>query len=513
MAGEKYNQQIDVSGGTSPLTFSILSGNLPNGLTLSASGQLSGTLAANTQNDYTFTVKVTDGNGVNATATYSLKVKERSVTVPNQVVNVPSGSTPPDTRLDKTATGGPFSSGQLVSVQPPNAGTATLTMGDYAQVTPTAPVGWYLKFTPTTGYSGSVVITFSLTSGIGSSTGTVTYNLSYDPAKVATQIDGEVRDFVKSRQSLISSTIKVPGLLERRNAENAREPVTTRMSPSSSGMTMGFSTSLAQIEAYHNNLGQSAGQASSGLSSSPFNVWLNGAFLMHNRSDNDSKWGSFGMLSAGADYLITEKALVGLSFHLDRMTDPTDSDAKLTGNGWLLGPYTSLEIGKGVFWDTSLLYGGSANTIDTAFWDGKFDTRRFMADTAIKGQWYLDDATVLTPKLRTVYFSEKVKDYTVSNSAGDALTLDGFTSEQLRVSLGAEVARKFTLSNDTKLTPKIGLTGGFSGINGSGAFGAISTGVSLETANEWNIDFSLLFNLEGDGDKSGGASARVSRKF
>ncbi len=122
MAGEEYEQQINVSGGTSPLTFSVLpgTGTLPNGLVISQSGELSGTLAANTQNDYTFTVKVMDTNGADATATYTLKVKQRAVSVSDQVVDVPSGSAPPDTRLDKRATGGPFNSGQLVSVQPPN---------------------------------------------------------------------------------------------------------------------------------------------------------------------------------------------------------------------------------------------------------------------------------------------------------------------------------------------------------------------------------------------------------
>lgn len=51
----------------------------------------------------------------------------------------------------------------------------------------------------------------------------------------------------------------------------------------------------------------------------------------------------------------------------DRITDRTKEDAQLTGNGWLAGPYASLEIGKGVFRDTGLLYGGSANDIGTAF--------------------------------------------------------------------------------------------------------------------------------------------------
>ena len=50
---------------------------------------------------------------------------------------------------------------------------------------------------------------------------------------------------------------------------------------------------------------------------------------------------------------------------------------------------------------------------------------------------------MLTPKLRAVYFSERVDDYTVKNSAGDAITMDGFDEEQFRVSLGAEIARSF----------------------------------------------------------------------
>ncbi|SDN97211.1 autotransporter domain-containing protein [Ensifer sp. YR511] len=162
------------------------------------------------------------------------------------------------------------------------------------------------------------------------------------------------------------------------------------------------------------------------------------------------------MLNLGADYLLWDKALVGLSFHSDRMTDPTDEDAELTGKGWLAGPNASLEIGKGVFWDTSLLYGGSANDIDTTRW---------MVDTAINGQWNLDQATVLTPKLRAVYFSETVDEYTVRNGAGDKITIN------------------------------------------------LTAGVSLATADLWLLDLGLLFNIEGDGEKSVVGRARASRQF
>lgn len=273
-------------------------------------------------------------------------------------------------------------------------------------------------------------------------------------------------------------------------------------------MTMNFSTSLAQLEAASNNA-----EGQSELELSPFNIWIDGTFMLHNRDQNGSKWGSFGMVSAGADYLLSEKALVGLSFHFDRMTDPTDSDAELIGNGWLAGPYASLEIGKGVFWDTALLYGGSANDIDTSSWDGSFDTERWLMDTSIKGQWNIDDVTVLTPRLRAVYFSETIEDYSVSNNTGDVLDISGFRTEQFRVSLGAEIARQFTLENEAKLIPKLGVTGGFSGLDGSGAFGQISAGLSVKTIDEWDLDFGLLYNLQNESGKSAGVRADFGKRF
>jgi outer membrane autotransporter protein len=297
--------------------------------------------------------------------------------------------------------------------------------------------------------------------------------------------------------------------MERRQMAKATTPVTTTVSPSAQGLTLGFSTSLEQMEAARNH---TDGIVATELS--PFNVWIDGAFLAYNdKNINGSKWGSFAMINLGTDYLLSEKALLGFSLHYDHMTDPTDEDATLTGNGWLAGPYASFAVGRNIFWDTSLLYGGSTNRIDTRFWDGNFDTSRWMVDTAIKGQWSLDDATILTPKLRAVYFSETVDDYAVKNSAGDAIELDGFTEKQLRISLGAEITRQFTLDNGSILTPKLGLTGGFSGLDGAGTFGQVSTGLSLQTLRNVSIETGLLYNVEGGGQKSVGAKVGISGRF
>ncbi|WP_280822789.1 Ig-like domain repeat protein [Pseudaminobacter soli (ex Li et al. 2025)] len=505
MAGEDYRQPIAATGGTGTKTYGLASGSLPDGVILNVStGELTGPLDATAQvKVYSFSIEVRDGSGATATASYTLEVKERVVSVINQ-----TGTTSTNVNLEEDATGGPFSRADITFVEPSNAGTASIVRGEFAAVGPT-PLGWYLKFIPNPAYSGTAKVGFRLTSTLGvSNTGVVSYTLGYSAAKVEEDIDKLVRGFVQTRQSLIASTIKLPGLLDRRRMATSADPVTARIMPAQDGITLGFATSLAQLAATRND---AVDVVDAELS--PFNAWVDGTLMAHNREDNGNKWGSFGMISAGADYLVSEKALIGMSLHYDRTTDPTKEDAKLTGNGWLAGPYASLEIGKGVFWDTSLLYGGSVNDIGTTFWNGTFDTTRWMLDTSITGQWNLDEVTTLTPKLRAVYFSETIDDYAVENGGGNTISIDGFDEEQFRVSLGAEISRSFTMENGMALTPRLGVTGGFSGLDGSGAFGSVSAGLRLQTVQNWSVEGALLFNIEGDGQKSIGARAGVNSRF
>ncbi|WP_425627055.1 putative Ig domain-containing protein [Agrobacterium tumefaciens] len=510
MAGEAYSQSITASGGTNPLLYSLAGGTLPKGMILNLStGELTGPLETETEGDYSFTVQVRDARGATAAAAYTLKVKTREINVANREISVAPGATPPNINLATGATGGPFTGADLTFVSPANAGRASIVNGEFAQAGGTQATGLYLKFIPNPAFSGQARVGFRLVSALGASNeGTVTYNLGYDAAQVADEINDLVHGFVRARQNIIASTIKVPGLLERRQMVNATSAVTSRAMPSGEGMVLSFATSLAQIEAARNN--------ADGVTRTEmplFNIWLDGSFLVHNRDKSGSKWGSFAMVSAGVDYLLSDKAMLGFSFHFDRMTDPTNGDNELTGNGWLLGPYASFEIARSVFWDSSLLYGGSANDIDTPFWDGSFDTSRWLFDTSISGRWDINDVTTFTPRFRGVYLSETIENYTVGNDVGDLIELRGFKEEQLRVSLGAEIARQISLENGSIMTPKFGGTVGVSGLDGEGAFGSLSTGVTVETAENWSIDAGLLFNIEGDGETSAGARVGVSKKF
>ena len=67
-----YRDTLTESGGTSPFTWSVSSGSLPSGISLNASGTLSGTPTAT--GTFAFTVKVTDANGQSATQATSITV-------------------------------------------------------------------------------------------------------------------------------------------------------------------------------------------------------------------------------------------------------------------------------------------------------------------------------------------------------------------------------------------------------------------------------------------------------
>lgn len=70
--GTAYSATLTASGGVSPLTWSVSSGSLPTGLTMSGTGVITGTPTA--PGSSTFTVKVTDSAGTPISATQQLSI-------------------------------------------------------------------------------------------------------------------------------------------------------------------------------------------------------------------------------------------------------------------------------------------------------------------------------------------------------------------------------------------------------------------------------------------------------
>ncbi|WP_377162888.1 putative Ig domain-containing protein [Prosthecobacter fluviatilis] len=79
-----YSQTLSASNGTAPYTWTVSSGALPGGLTLSSSGGISGTVAS-ASGAYVFTARATDANGCTATQSYTISVGSGGMSVGNLV--------------------------------------------------------------------------------------------------------------------------------------------------------------------------------------------------------------------------------------------------------------------------------------------------------------------------------------------------------------------------------------------------------------------------------------------
>jgi hypothetical protein len=100
--GVAYNQTITAIGGTPPYTFTVSSGSLPPGLSLSSGGALSGTPSA--AGSYGFIVQAIDPDGNTGFRTYTLNIGGATLTV--NPSTLPNGSQGVSYSQTITATGG-----------------------------------------------------------------------------------------------------------------------------------------------------------------------------------------------------------------------------------------------------------------------------------------------------------------------------------------------------------------------------------------------------------------------
>ena len=138
--GVAYNQSLAASGGTTPYTWTVASGALPTGTTLSGAGAITGT--PTTAGTYNFTARVTDAASATATRALSSVIAPAALTIttsslPNGQVGVAysqslaaSGGTTPYTWAVASGalpTGTSLSSGGAITGTPTVAGTYNFT--------------------------------------------------------------------------------------------------------------------------------------------------------------------------------------------------------------------------------------------------------------------------------------------------------------------------------------------------------------------------------------------------
>jgi len=101
-----YQATLAASGGTGPFTWTLSSGSLPSGLSLSSSGEITGTLASSVgTGNYSFTVKVTDSKSATASNTMTIIVYANLGDNCNDLSFDVPGTTTPMTALTDLGTG------------------------------------------------------------------------------------------------------------------------------------------------------------------------------------------------------------------------------------------------------------------------------------------------------------------------------------------------------------------------------------------------------------------------
>jgi uncharacterized protein (TIGR03437 family) len=132
-AGSGYSFTFAAAGGTPPYSWSLLTGQLPSGLTLSGAGVLSGTPAAAGQ--FQFAVRVTDSAGANANANVALIINSSGLTISLAAPN--TGAVGVSYSFTFTATGGSVPYSWSISAGAPPPGL-TLSAAGTMSGTPTA---------------------------------------------------------------------------------------------------------------------------------------------------------------------------------------------------------------------------------------------------------------------------------------------------------------------------------------------------------------------------------------
>lgn len=159
-----------------------------------------------------------------------------------------------------------------------------------------------------------------------------------------------------------------------------------------------------------------------------FNIWAEvDANYVDGLQDSSAKG---GMLTTGAEYLISDNFLAGVRLSIDYTEARFDSDANsdIDGYGWLAGPYISAEIATNVFLDGFLGYGTSWNDYEGNYeglgLSGDFETQRIAGYLNLSGN-YQTGAVLLTPLLGVAYGKEwsdafKVHNGIVGNTSVDS---------------------------------------------------------------------------------------------
>lgn len=245
-------------------------------------------------------------------------------------------------------------------------------------------------------------------------------------------------------------------------------------------------------------------------------VWIEGTIAGFDDRQSD---GTFGVVYAGADQLITPDILLGALVQYDWFRQEQDTGGgKVEGRGWMAGPYATFRLDQQLFADIRFAWGKSRNDITPiGTYTDTFDTTRWLGSGAFIGDFAYEDWSI-QPTISLAYLRETQKRYT------DSLGVDipGQSISQGEVKAGPRIGYAHLFESGDRLEPFVSLEGAYVfGDDGLFSEGSLAkevnglrgrAGYGLDWRNEAGQSVSLSGTYDGIGTrvKSLGASLKLS---
>ena len=224
-----------------------------------------------------------------------------------------------------------------------------------------------------------------------------------------------------------------------------------------------------------------------------------------------SNSGSYVLGSLGAHTFVSENFLLGGMLQLDYAEDDAN---KISGKGWLVGPYfVAKHSTQPLFFEGRLLYGQTDNEITPlgTFTDN-FKTARWLAQFRTTGEVSYNTATLM-PLLDLTYADDTQKTYT--DSLGNIIS--GKTVELMQLTAGMDFRVPVSVQ-----TGSLDLTGGVSGIYSStsdgnadyeGLRGRADLGIEYSLGEAGTLDVNTFVDGLGSDYQGHGMDIGYNLKF
>lgn len=118
----------------------------------------------------------------------------------------------------------------------------------------------------------------------------------------------------------------------------------------------------------------------------------------------------FGLVYAGADYLYSDRLLLGALVQFDLINEKNllRSNIHASGHGWMAGPYLSARLLPDLYFHSRMAFGTSNNKIDPFhFQNDIFQTFRQLYNAEVMGNFMLLNALRVAPTLGVTWFNER----------------------------------------------------------------------------------------------------------